>query len=421
VEPILVDLYMSSKNFKVRELGVGSIIEEEDLKAVADALKGSESLSWGPLVPEFEKAFAEYCGAKHAIAVTSCTAALEIATRILKLREGDEIVGTPQTFRATYVPVNARKVRIRFADIDPETLTIEPKTIEDKVTKKTKAIYVMHYGGNPVDMDPVLGIAKKHDLAVVEDAAHALGTAYKGRKVGSLGDLTCFSLQSLKNMTTLGEGGFLTTNRDDYAEMARSLRTYGLVGTRKPKERKAVGPYEASEPRISDHADGAWDYEIEGAEEWGIHARMNEVQAAIGLVQLKKLDKMNKMREKVAQVYNEGLSKIKGIRLWKVRKGNRCSYHLYPCFVKSKTIRVNMFDVIHFLEQKKGVQIIQRYFPIHLTNYMKFYGHNYGECPVCERVWFDEQLNLPINPKMPLDEVTYTVESISETLKTLGK
>jgi len=408
---------MSSENFKVRELGVGSIIDEEDAKAVVEALKGSESLSWGPLVPQFEKAFAEYCGVKHAIAVTACTAALEIATRILKLREGDEIVGTPQTFRATYVPVNARKAKVKFGDIDPETLTIDPDTIEDKIAPRTKAIYVMHYGGNPVDMDPVLEIAEKHNLAVVEDAAHALGTVYKGRKAGSIGDLTCFSLQSLKNITTLGEGGFLTTNRDDYAEMARSLRTYGLTGPRKPKERKAIGPYEAPEPRISDHADGAWDYEMESADEWGIHARMNEVQAAMGLVQLKKLDRMNKMREKVAEAYSEGLSQLPGVRLWKVGNGNRCSYHLYPCFIDSKSVKLNMFNLIHFLEQKKGVQIIQRYFPIHLTNYMKFYGHSYGECPVCENVWFKEQLNLPINPKMPLDEVEYAVESISEALR----
>lgn len=149
---------MSGK-FRVDEYGVGSVIDEDDLKAASKALRESESLSWGPLVPQFEKAFAEYCGVKHAVAVTSCTAALEIATRILKLKSGVEVVGTPQTFRATYVPVNAAGVAIRFADIESDTLDIDPNTIMDKITPNTKAIYVMHYGGNPVDMDPVNEVA----------------------------------------------------------------------------------------------------------------------------------------------------------------------------------------------------------------------------------------------------------------------
>jgi perosamine synthetase len=411
---------MSGK-FLVNEYGVGSVIDEEDLRAATEALRDSESLSWGPRVPMFERAFANYCGAKHAVAVTSCTAALEIATRILKIRSGDEIVGTPQTFRATYVPVNAAGAAINFADIEAETLDIDPGTIEGKITPKTKAIYVMHYGGNPVDMDPIIEIAEKHGLAIVEDAAHALGTVYKGRKVGSIGDLTCFSLQSLKNMTTLGEGGFLTTNRDDYADMARTLRTYGIIGERKPRMEKRIGKYLAPDPRISDHSDGSWDYDWVRIDGWGIHARMNEVQAAVGLNQLKKLDRMNEMRAKVSEWYSEGLSKIPGIRLWKIREKSRCSWHLYPCFIDQRRIRVNMFDLIHYLELEKKIRIIPRYFPVHLTDYMRYYGHKYGECPVCERVWFEEQLNLPINPRMPYSEVEAVIEAVNEGLEKMRK
>jgi len=411
---------MSGK-FRVDEYGVGSVIDEDDLKAASKALRESESLSWGPLVPQFEKAFAEYCGVKHAVAVTSCTAALEIATRILKLKSGVEVVGTPQTFRATYVPVNAAGVAIRFADIESDTLDIDPNTIMDKITPNTKAIYVMHYGGNPVDMDPVKEVAEKYNLDVVEDAAHALGAAYKGRKVGSIGDLTCFSLQSLKNMTTLGEGGFLTTNRDDYAEMARTLRTYGIIGEKRPRAEKKIGKYPAPDPRISDHADGSWDYDWVRIEGWGIHARMNEVQAAVGLNQLKKLDKMNEMRSKVAEWYGEGLQKMTGIRLWKMRDKSRPSWHLYPCFIDQDKVRIDMFDLIHYLELSKGIRIIQRYFPVHLTDYMRHYGHSYGECPVCERVWFEEQLNLPINPRMPHSEVETVIRSIKNGLEKLGR
>ncbi|MGQ9514747.1 MAG: DegT/DnrJ/EryC1/StrS family aminotransferase [Thermoproteota archaeon] len=407
--------------FRVNEYGVGSIIDEEDLKAATEALKNSESLSWGPRVPMFEKAFAEYCGVKHAVAVTSCTAALEIATRILKIGREDEIVGTPQTFRATYVPVNSAGASIRFADIEADTLDIDPNTIEEKITPRTKAIYVMHYGGNPVDMDPVIEIAEKHGLVVVEDAAHALGTVYKGRKVGSIGDLTCFSLQSLKNMTTLGEGGFLTTNSDEYAQMARTLRTYGIIGEKRPRVDKRIGRYEPPEPRISDHSDGSWDYDWVRIDGWGIHARMNEVQAAVGLNQLKKLDKMNEMRAQVAKWYSEGLSEIPSIRLWRVRDKSRCSWHLYPCFIDRTKVRVNMFDLIHYLELEKKIRIIPRYFPVHLTDYMRYYGHSYGECPVCERVWFEEQLNLPINPRMSYSEVETAVEAVKDGITKLGK
>jgi perosamine synthetase len=410
---------MSGK-FKVGEYGVGSVIDEEDLRAATEALRDSESLSWGPHVPKFEKAFADFCGVKHAIAVTSCTAALEIATRILKIKSGTDIVGTPQTFRATYVPVNAAGAAIHFADIEAETLDIDPDTIEDKITPKTKAIYVMHYGGNPVDMDPIKEIAAKRGLDVVEDAAHALGAVYKGRKVGSIGDLTCFSLQSLKNMTTLGEGGFLTTNSDDYADMARTLRTYGIIGEQRPRTEKSIGKYLAPDPRISDHADDSWDCDWVRIDGWGIHARMNEVQAAVGLNQLKKLDKMNEMRAKVAKWYGEGLSKIKGIRLWKIHDDSQASWHLYPCFVEQVKVKMNMFDLIHYLELEKGVQIIPRYFPVHLTDYMRYYGHRYGECPVCERVWFEEQLNLPINPRMPYSEVEMAVQAVNEGIKKLG-
>ena len=258
-------------------------------------------------------------------------------------------------------------------------------------------------------------------MDVVEDAAHALGAAYKGRKVGSIGDLTCFSLQSLKNMTTLGEGGFLTTNRDDYAEMARTLRTYGIIGEKRPRAEKKIGKYPAPDPRISDHADGSWDYDWVRIEGWGIHARMNEVQAAVGLNQLKKLDKMNEMRSKVAEWYGEGLQKMTGIRLWKMRDKSRPSWHLYQCFIDQDKVRIDMFDLIHYLELSKGIRIIQRYFPVHLTDYMRHYGHSYGECPVCERVWFEEQLNLPINPRMPHSEVETVIRSIKNGLEKLGR
>ena len=401
--------------YKVGELGVGSILGEEEVQAVARVLESGNTLAYGPCRDKFEKEFAEYCGVGFAVSATSATTALQMACQILHMKEGDEIVGTPQTFRATYVYLGDRGVSIRFADIDRETLNIDPATIEDKITPRTKALYIMDYGGNPVDMDPVMEIARKHNLAVIEDAAHSPGAEYKGRKIGSIADITCFSFHSLKNMTTLGEGGMLTTHNPVYAERARKLRTMDTVGERKERDSRQIGPYKGYDRPINDHSGVAFTHEWMQIDEWGSNFRMSEVQAAVGSVQLKKLDAMNDARARVAARYSEGLSKIEGIRLSRVAPDVRNVWHLYPCFMDSSVIKAGHEEFINYLDDK-GIQIIQRFFPVHLSDYMRYLGHQFGECPVCEKVWFEEQLNLPINPKMSFDQVDYVVESIREAV-----
>lgn len=408
---------MTTERYKVREYGVGSNFGQEEIEEIARVLQTAETLAYGPIRDQFEKEFADYCGVAHAVSTTSATTALDLAAKLLHLTEGDEVIFTPQTFRASVISVASRGVGIKFADIDPRSLNIDPKTIEKKITERTKAIYVVHYGGNPVDMEPVMEIARSRGIAVVEDAAHAPGAEYHGAKIGSIGDITCFSFHSLKNMSTLGEGGMLTTNNPDYMEQAKALRTMGTVGEEVKRSDTSIGPYSMPSPPLHDHASGSYDRDWKQIDEWGNNYRMSEVQAAVGRIQLRKLDEFNRQRAEVARRYSEGLAGISGI-LTPVSTPQALNvWHLYPCFLDREVIGGDLEAFIHFLEEERGVQVIQRYFPLHLTDYMRYAGHVFGECPVCERVWFEEQINLPINPRMPFEEVDYVVESMAEAAK----
>jgi perosamine synthetase len=404
--------------FKVGELGVGSLLGEEEIEVISKIIRDGQSLAShfvGPYRDTFEDDFSRYCGSKHAVAVTSATTALQLACQVLHLRKGDEVVATPQTFRASYIYLCDRGVQIRFADIDPATLNIDPAAIEERITPKTRAIYVMDYGGNPVDYDAVMDIAARHHLAVVEDAAHSPGAVYKGRKVGSIADITCFSFHSLKNMNTLGEGGMLTTNNDEFADAARQLRCMGIVGAKTARPDKRIGPYKGFDRPINDHSAESFSHDWARIDAWGNNLRMSEVQAAVGSVQLKKLDALNAARARVAARYSHGLSKIDGIRPVTVADNVLNAWHLYPCFLDSNTLKASHEAFIAFLTDK-GIQIIQRFFPVHLSNYMRYLGHAFGECPKCEKVWFQEQINLPINPRMPIEDVDYVVDSIREAV-----
>lgn len=314
----------------------------------------------------------------------------------------------------------SRGVKVRFADVEPETLNIDPNTIEPLITSKTKAIYVMDYGGNPVDMDAIRQIADKYHLYIVEDAAHAIGAAYKGRNIGSIADIICFSFHSLKNISTLGEGGMLTTNSEAFMEKVRKLRKMGIEGKRVTRPSHKIGRYEPLKSAIYDHSEQSFTSDYSDIEEWGNNFRMNELQAAIGISQLKKLDKLNSKRRKVADLYAKGMEDIEGVRVIQVNKDNECSWHLYPCFLDQSVLKCSRDEVMYYLESK-GIQIVQRFFPIHLTDYMRFYGHRYGECPVCERIWFEEQINLPINPRMIEKDVDYVITTLKDAIQNVAK
>lgn len=256
------------------------IISDEEIEAVTEVLK-SGMLAQGPKVDEFEKKFAEYSEAKYGIATSSGTTALHTALVAAGVERGDELITTPFTFAATSNSILYSDATPVYADIDPKTFNLNPEKIEEKITDKTKAIVPVHLYGQPADMDPILEIAEKHDLKVIEDAAQAHGSTYKGKKIGSIGDLGCFSFYPTKNMTT-GEGGMVTTNDDDLAEKSAMIRAHG--------ESKR---YEQSL--------------------LGYNYRMTDIAASIGIVQLKSIDKFNEKRNENAKYLSEGLSDVEGI------------------------------------------------------------------------------------------------------------
>ena len=214
---------------------MGSIYDEAEEQNIMKAMH-EDSLTMGPFVKKFQDKFAAMCGTKYAFATSNCTTAMHVAAQAMGLQPGDEVIVTPNTFIATSLVVLKEGATPVYADIDPRTFNIDPKEIEKKVTNKTKAIFVVHYGGQMCDMDPIMDIAKKHNLIVLEDCAHAPGAEYKGRRAGSFGDFGCFSFHSLKNITTLGEGGMITTNNDEYAARIDKLRCMNLFDWENQKD-----------------------------------------------------------------------------------------------------------------------------------------------------------------------------------------
>lgn len=406
------------RNYTVAYAGQGSILGLEEIEAVTRTLQ-QDTLAYGPRRDQFEAEFAAYTGVKYAFTTCNCTTALFLSVQLLELGPGDEVIVTPQTFWATVRGLQAAGVTLRFGDIDPNTLNLDPATIEAKITPKTKAIYLVHLGGLMADMDPIMEIARKHNLFVVEDCAHAPGAEYKGRKAGSIGDIGCFSFHSLKNMSTLGEGGMLTFNRDEWAPKVRPLSSIGALYSRKAREEERIGPYLKSSYQYGDHSAGAFSFDAEGVVRVGNNYRMSEVAAAAGSVQLRKLDGLNATRIQIAQRLNEGLAEIDGIRIQRTPVGYKHIYHLYVFFYQPLVTGSNLEKekLIRILDQDDGIEIINRYFPIHLLPEIRSQGHFFGECPVAEKVWFEQHVNLPIFPMLTFDQVDYMVERIGQAVK----
>jgi len=400
--------------------GISNRLGLEEAEALAKVLQ-QECLNKGPTARRFEERFAETIGAKHALAMTSCTTALFLSAQILGLSAGDEVITTPQTFWVTTWPMLARGCKIRFADIDPNSLNIDPATIEPLVTERTKAIYVVHYGGQAVDMDPVLEIARRYDLSVVEDCAHAPGATYKGRCVGTLGDVGCFSFHSLKNMTT-GEGGMLVTNDDRLHAYAEPLGTIHMHGELQERADKRIGPY--SEPAYYKdwHAKQSFNMDYVGKRfEVGNNFRMSDVQAAIGLVQLKKLDRLNDRRREIAHRLDAGLRTIQGISVQEEQPYAHHIYHLYSFFYDPQEVGASKDDFIRYLEQEEGIQIVIRYFPVHLLAEFRALGYSYGECPVAEKQYFEHQIQLPIFDHLNDGQIEHMISGVRRAVERLGK
>jgi perosamine synthetase len=399
--------------------GISNRLGDEEIKAVGEALR-QDTLAMGPRGKEFERLLAERLGSPHAQATSSCTTALFLAAQVLELQPGDEVITTPQTFWVTTWPLQARGCVVKFADVDPDTLNIDPTTIEPLVTERTKSIWVVHFGGQAVDMDPVMEIAQRHGLTVVEDCAHAAGATYKGRALGTIGDIGCFSFHSLKNMTT-GEGGAFVTRHDRYAEMARALGTIHNYGEMVERDDQRIGPHAQPAYYKDAHVLRSYTHDYAGGRYLvGNNFRMSELSAALGVVQLGKLDRLNERRREIAHRLDDGLNGIRGIGVQSEKPYAHHVYHLYTCFYDPEVVGAPKDDFIRHLQEKEGIEIVIRYFPIHLLPEFRALGHRYGECPVAEKTYFEHQIQLPIYDHLTDAQVEHMIAAVRRGVAELG-
>ncbi|OED30240.1 DegT/DnrJ/EryC1/StrS aminotransferase family protein [Methanosphaera sp. WGK6] len=350
------------------------IISDEEIEAVTEVLK-SGMLAQGSKVEEFQNEFAKYVEAKYGIATTSGTTALHTALIAADIKPGDEIITTPFTFAATSNSILYSQATPVYADINPKTFNLDPEKIEEKITDKTKAIMPVHLYGQPADMDPIMEIAEKHDLKVIEDAAQAHGAVYHGKKIGSIGDLGCFSFYPTKNMTT-GEGGMVTTNDDDLAEKSGMIRAHG--------ESKR---YEQSL--------------------LGYNYRMTNIAASIGLIQLKHIDEFNRKRNENASYLNEGLADVEGITTPYTADNVTHVFHQYTIRVSKD--RDNFKQYLTDNEIGTGI-----HYPIVLYKqpYYQTLGIT-GNCPEAEKA-ASQVISLPVHPSLTTEELDTIIETVKK-------
>lgn len=365
-------------------------IDEEDIQAVVETLK-SDYLTTGPKIDEFEKIVAEYVGAKYAVAVSNGTAALHIACLAIGLKEGDEVITTPNTFAASANCVLYCGASPVFADINPDTLNINTRDIRNKINKRTKAIIAVHFAGQPCDMDEIHAIAKEYNLIVIEDAAHALGAEYKGHKIGSLSDMTTFSFHPVKHITT-GEGGMITTNNEDLYRKLKMFRTHGIT----------------RDTELMVNNEGSWYYEQLYL---GYNYRITDIQCALGISQMKKLNHFIKRRNEIVNIYNQAFQNNDEIILPIILDGCISSWHLYVIQLKSLN-RKFVFDQLR--QNNIGVNV--HYIPVYKHPYYRDNGYANVKCLEAE-LYYSRCISLPIYPNLSVAEQEYIINHLLRLTK----
>lgn len=369
---------------------------EEEIVAVTKILR-SKWLTMGEVTQEFEKRFADYLGIKYAFAVSSGTAALHIAHRALGIGKGDEVICPSLTFVATANSILYTGATPVFADITSlDDFNMLPDNIQEKVSSKTKAVTVVHYGGYPCDMNRITEIAKEHNLYLIEDAAHAIGTEYNGKKCGTIGDIGCFSFFSNKNLVT-GEGGMVVTNNDEFAKKIKLLRSHGMTTL--------------TLDRYKGHAHG---YDVI---ELGYNYRTAEINSAIGLVQLSKLDKNNEKRKKITKRYRELLGDTLGVQIPFKSNMEESSCHLFPVLLNKKISREKFISGL----KETGIQTSIHYPPIHLFSYYrKRFEFQEDSLPLTEEVG-KREVTLPLYPMLSREDIFYVVKALKGVLNNIEK
>jgi dTDP-4-amino-4,6-dideoxygalactose transaminase len=370
-------------------------ITEDEISEVLDSLH-SGWLTMGPKTIAFEAKYREYIGSKNAVSMNSCTACLHLALKAVNIKRGDEVIVPAITFAATAEVVTYFQATPVFADVDEHTHNIDVSKIEEMITKKTKAIIPVHYAGQPCDMDEILDIARKHRLSVIEDAAHAVPAWYKEKKIGTIGDITCFSFYATKSLTT-GEGGMATTENDEWADKMSILRLHGI-------SKDAWKRYTNQ---------GSWYYEVS---ESGYKYNMTDIQAGLGLAQLRKIDWMWKRRQEIAGKYTEAFQFMDEITPPRIKPDRKSAWHLYV--IKLNPVALNV-DRNQFMEELKEREIGTS------VHFIPLYRHPYYRdtfsCtsqgfPVSERI-YERIISLPIYPGMTDGNIERVVEAVKTVVR----
>lgn len=365
------------------------LIDAEDEAAVLQTLR-SDWLTTGPMVEQFERAFADYIGVRYAVAVSNGTAALHAAVSALGIQEGDEVVVTPMTFAASANCVLYQRGTPVFADVDPDTLLIDPAQVEAKITPRTKAVIAVDYAGQPCDYDALRAVVDRHGLGLIDDACHAVGGTYKGRVVGTLADLNTFSLHPVKHFTT-GEGGIITTDNDAYAMHMRVFRNHGITSDHRQRAQQ-----------------GGFFYEMV---DLGYNYRLTDIQCALGISQLRKVPQFVARRREIAARYDAAFDEIDYVSPLKIAPDRVSGYHLYMVQFDVDALGLSRNEIFAALRAENiGVNV--HYIPVHLHPfYQKTLGTHPGMCPVAEDA-YTRLVTLPIFPQMTDDDVDDVVAAI---------
>lgn len=373
-------------------------ITEEDIEQVVRVLR-SNYLTTGPAVKQFEEEIAKKIGAKYAVSISNGTAALHAACFAAGIEQGDEVITTPITFAATSNAVLYCGGKPVFADINPVTYNIDVEDIRRKITDKTKAIIPVHFTGQPCEMDAILKIAKEYNLIVIEDAAHALGAEYKQKKVGSIGHMTTFSFHPVKHITT-GEGGMITTDDEVFYEKMLQFRTHGIT-----RESKKLIQNE-----------GPWYYEQQFL---GYNYRMTDIQAALGISQLKRLDPFLQKRKEYVELYTKAFEGLEGVIIPRQLQEVKSAWHLYILQFDLEKLTISRKEIFEKLSNKKiGVNV--HYIPVYYHPYYQKLGYQKGICRNAEKL-YDQMITLPLFPKMEKEDVLYVIEKVKKIVNEYKK
>jgi perosamine synthetase len=369
-------------------------LSEEEVDEIVDTVR-SGWLSMGPKTLRFESEFNSYIGSKKSIAVSSWTAAGHLTLEAFGLKAGDEVIVPTMTFPATAEIVCYFGAKPVIVDVSKDTLNISLKEVEKAITPKTKAIIPVHYGGQPCDMDEILELAKKYGLKVLEDAAHSLPATYKGKKIGTISDVTCFSFYATKTLST-GEGGMICTNDDELAERCSIMRLHGI-------NRDAWKRYSES---------GSWYYEVVAP---GFKYNFTDLQASLGLPQLKKVDNMWESRIKIAARYTEALKDLEAIELHTIKSDRESSWHLFPIRLHLEKLNKTRAQIIEEL-RKNNIGVGVHFMPVHQhLYYSETFNLKDDDFPVASSI-FPRLLSLPIYPGMNEENVDRVISVLTDVL-----